>query len=102
MGSPHLTLDRGKLAQICRHSHIRRLSLFGSALHDDFRPDSDVDMLVEFDPEHRPGMIGIHELEEELSRLCAGHRADLVNPKYLNRHIRDRVLAEAEVQFAEG
>jgi len=77
------------------------LALFGSALREDFRPDSDVDLLIEFDPDRRPGMVGLHRLEEELSGVFGGHRVDLVNPRYLNRRIRDRVLDEAEVQFAE-
>jgi predicted nucleotidyltransferase len=76
--------------------------MFGSAVRGELTPDSDVDLLVEFDPDHRPGLVGRHELEQELSALFGGRRVDLVNPKYLNRRIRDRVLAEAEVQFAEG
>ena len=99
--STRLALDRQRLAEVCRSYHVRRLALFGSALHEDFRPDSDVDLLIEFDPDRRPGMVGLHQLEEELAGVFGGHRVDLVNPKYLNRRIRDRVLDEAEVQFAE-
>jgi hypothetical protein len=76
--------------------------MFGSAVRGELKPDSDVDLLVEFDPDRRPGLVGRHELEQELSSLFGGRRVDLVNRKYLNRRIRDRVLAEAEVQFAEG
>ena len=68
----------------------------------ELKPDSDVDLLVEFNPESQPGLVGIYELEQELSALFGGRRTDIVNPKYLNRHIRDRVLAEAEVRFEEG
>jgi len=100
--STRITLEPDKLADLCRRHYIRRLALFGSILRDDFRPDSDVDILVEFNPDHRPGMVRLYEIEQELSRLCGGHKVDLVNPKYLNHRIRDRVLAEAEVQFAEG
>jgi len=78
------------------------LALFGSVLRDDFRPDSDVDVLVEFDPARRPGMVQLQILEEELSSLVGGHRVDMVNPRFLNHRIRHRVLSEAEVQFAEG
>ena len=78
------------------------MAMFGSAVRGELKPDSDVDLLVEFDPDRRPGLVGRHELEQELSALFGGRRVDLVNPKYLNRRIRDRVLAEAEVQFAEG
>ena len=91
-----------RVTEFCRRHHIRRLSVVGSVLREDFRPDSDIDVLIEFDSEHRPGMVGLHELEEELSGLYAGHRVDLLNPKYLNRRIRDRLLQEAEVLFAEG
>jgi hypothetical protein len=76
--------------------------MFGSAVRGELKPDSDIDLLVEFDPDRRPGLVGMYEFEQELSTLFGGRRVDLVNPKYLNRRIRDRVLAEAEVQFAEG
>ena len=91
-----------RIADFCRRHGVAKLSVFGSILHDDFRPDSDVDILVEFDPEHRPGMVRLYEVEQELAALCGGHRVDLINPKFLNPRIRDRILAEAEVQFAEG
>ena len=97
----HIAVDRAKLAEFCRRRHIRKLSLFGSVLRDDFRPDSDVDVLVEFAPGHTPGL-EIVDIGEELSRLLGGRKADLVNPKYLNRRLKGRVLAEAEVQYAEG
>ncbi len=99
--STRLPLDRQRLAKVCRSYYVRRLALFGSALREDFRPDSDVDLLIEFDPDRRPGMVGLHQLGEELSGVFGGHRIDLVNPRYLNRRIRDSVLGEAEVQFAE-
>ena len=91
-----------KLASVCRKYGILRLSLFGSAVRDELRPDSDIDILAEFDPARRPGLVGMYELELELSALFGGRRIDVVNSKFLNRHIRDRVLAEAKVQFAEG
>ena len=95
-----VAVDKTRLAEFCRKHHIRKLSLFGSALRDDFDPDSDVDVLVEFAPAHTPGL-EIVDIEDELSRLLGGRKVDLVNPKYLNRRIKDRVLAEAEVQYAE-
>lgn len=97
-----LQTDPQRLAAVCRKYHVRKLALFGSAARGDSRPDSDVDVLVEFEPDHRPGMVGLHEFEQELSALYDGRRVDLVNPKYLNHRIRDRVLAEAEIHFAEG
>lgn len=89
------------IADFCQRHHIRRLSLFGSVLRDDFRPESDVDVLVEFKLGHTPGW-DIVDLEEELSGLFGGRRVDLVNPKYLNPRLRDQILASAVVQYAEG
>ena len=91
-----------KIDQFCRRHHIQKLSLFGSVLRDDFRPDSDVDVLVEFEPGHVPGFIRLSQIEEELSTLLGGQKVDLVTPKFLNHRIRDRILATAEVQYAQG
>jgi len=88
-----------EIAEFCRRHHIRKLSLFGSVLRDDFRPDSDIDVLVEFEPGHAVGF-EIIDMEEELSRLFGGHKVDIVQEKYLNRWLRPRVLASAEVQYA--
>ena len=95
------SIDRERLAAFCRRHHIRKLAFFGSVLRDDFRPDSDVDVLVEFDPEFAVGFRMV-DIEEELSQLLDGHRVDLVSEKYLNPRLRGRVLADAEVQYAEG
>ena len=97
--SPRIPIDRERIAAFCRRHHIRKLALFGSVLRDDFGPDSDVDVLVEFEPGQ---MIGfrIFDIEDELSRLLGGHRVALVPEKFLNRRIRDRILASAEVQYA--
>ena len=74
------------------------MSFFGSVLRDDFRPDSDVDALVEFEPGHTPGF-GIYEIEQELSQLLGGHPVDVVNPKYLNRRLRQNVLDTAKLVY---
>ncbi len=95
-------MDRRQIANFCRKYHIRKLSLFGSVLRDDFRPDSDIDILVEFEPDHTPGFIRLYQIEQEFATLVRGHRPDLVTPGFLNRRIRDKVLAEAEVQYAKG
>jgi len=95
-----IAVDRARLAEFCRRRHIRRLAFFGSVLRDDFRPESDVDVLLEFEPGRTPGL-GIVEVADELSRLCGGHPVDLVSEKYLNRRLRPRVLAEAEVLYVE-
>ena len=97
----NIVVPEDKIAQFCRHHHIRKLSLFGSVLRDDFRPDSDVDVLVEFEPGQVVGF-GIMDMEEELSRLFNGNKADIVSAKYLNRRLRKRILDSAEVQYAEG
>jgi hypothetical protein len=96
-----IEIDRAQLAGLCRRYHVQRLSLFGSAVRNELQPESDIDFLIEFDPAHRPGMVEFHRLEQEISELYGGRRVDLVNPKYLNHRIRERVLAEAELQFAE-
>jgi hypothetical protein len=101
MSKRNINLPKGELAELCRRRHIRKMSLFGSVLRDDFRPDSDIDVLVEFEPGHTVGF-EILDIEEELSRLFGGQRVDIVEEKYLNRWLRARVLATAEVQYAEG
>jgi predicted nucleotidyltransferase len=96
-----VSIDRERLVAFCRRHHIRKLALYGSVLRDDFRPDSDVDVLVDFDPGYAVGF-GILDIEEELSELLGGHRVDLVREKYLNPRLRERVLANAEIEYAEG
>jgi predicted nucleotidyltransferase len=86
-------VDREVLAALCRRHGIRRLALFGSVLHGDVRPDSDVDVLVEFEPGRVPGLRFI-AIEDELSRLL-GRKVDLNTPGFLSPHFRDRVLREA-------
>lgn len=98
----HVSPDKDALASFCRRHHIHRLALFGSVLRDDFSPHSDIDVLVEFDPANGPTFFDLARMEGELSQIFGGRRVDLVTAKSLNRRIRDRVLAEAEVQYAEG
>ena len=98
--SSRVPVSRQRIAEFCRRHHIRRLSLFGSVLRDDFRPDSDIDVLVTFEPGQVVGL-RIVDIEDELAQLL-GRRVDLVSEKYLNHRIRDRVLSAAEVQYAEG
>lgn len=99
--SPRIPVDQNKIAEFCRRHHIRKLAFFGSVLREDFQPDSDVDVLVELAPGQVVGLRLI-QIEEELSQLLGGHKVDLGTPKFLNRRIRDRVLASAQVQYAEG
>jgi predicted nucleotidyltransferase len=88
-----------QIAGICRSRHIQRLSLFGSALRPDFGPMSDIDMLVEFEPNHVPGYLGLGAIEEELSRLFPGRKVDLQTPGALSAEFRERVQSEAQVLF---
>ena len=99
MKGNQLIIPKDRIADFCRRYQIRKLSLFGSVLREDFGPDSDVDVLVEFEPGHTVGF-EIIDMEEELSELFGGRKVDLINAKYLNWRLRDRVLAEAEVQYA--
>lgn len=95
-----LPITEEQLAEFCRKHRIQRMSVFGSVLRDDFRSDSDVDFLVEFEEGHHPGW-NIVDVERELSQLIGGREVDLVNPKYLNRWIRKPVLQSAEPVYAK-
>src|SRR5690349_13766650 len=88
----HVDYRPEALQAACSRHHIRRLSAFGSVLRDDFGPQSDVDLLVEFEDGKTPGF-GISNVEADLSRVFGGRRVDLVNPKYLNRWISKRILS---------
>ncbi|MGH9455754.1 MAG: nucleotidyltransferase family protein [Terriglobia bacterium] len=87
-----------EIAEFCRKRHIRKLAFFGSVLRDDFGPASDVDVLVEFEPGHEPGL-DFFTMETELSQLL-GRKVDLNTPRFLSRHFRDKTIAETEVQYA--
>lgn len=89
------------LAEFCQRYHVRRLSLFGSILRADFRADSDVDVLVEFEPGHTVDFFTLFDMEDELSALLNGRRVEINTPNSLSRFFRDEVLAGAEVQYAQ-
>ena len=91
--NPNVSIDRDTVMAFCRRHHIKRLALFGSVLGDAFRPDSDVDMLVEFESGHVPGLNFI-SIERECSELL-GRRVDLVTPRSLIPPIRARALTNA-------
>lgn len=95
-----IDFDRDSVARFCRSHHIRKLALFGSVLRDDFGPDSDVDLLVEFEEGQAPSLFGIARMERELSPLFGGRRVDLRTPQDLGRHMRDRVVSTAEGVYA--
>jgi predicted nucleotidyltransferase len=94
-----LSYDRAALARLCRAHGVRRLALFGSVLSGADRPDSDVDLLIEFEPDAVPGFLGLAEIEAQLSGLL-GRRVDLRTPDELSRYFRETVEQAAEVQFA--
>lgn len=95
-----LYLDESGLAHFCEQNHIRRLSLFGSQQKGTAKPDSDIDLLVEFEPEHIPGLIGIAAMEATLSGLMGGKKVDLRTAGDLSRYFRDEVVRTAQVQYA--
>lgn len=94
-----LAVTQEQLAQFCCTRHIRKLSLFGSVLKETDRPDSDIDLLVEFEPGCTPGLFGIIFMEEELTSML-GRKVDLRTPGDLSRHFVKEVLRTAEVQYA--
>ncbi len=95
-------LPRGKIADFCKRNRIRKLSLFGSALKGELRKDSDIDLLVEFQPDEAPSLFDLARMERELSKLLGGRKVDLRTPNELSRYFRDEVLSTASVQYAEG
>lgn len=95
-----LTISKDEISSYCKRNHISKLAIFGSALRDDFNPDSDVDVLVEFLPGFTPGFFGIVEMQDQLSAIFAGREVDLRTPEDLSRYFRDEVIETAEVQYA--
>ena len=94
-----IAIPKEEIAQFCQRHHIRKLSLFSSVLRDDFTPESDIDFLVEFEPGKTPGYFKIVSMEMELSELLEGRKIDLRTPNELSVYFRDRVMAEAVVQY---
>jgi hypothetical protein len=97
-----LPISEEDLRRFCERHGIRRLSLFGSTLKGTAREDSDIDLLVEFQPDARPTLLTLAAMEDELSRLLGGRRVDLRTPAELSRYFRQQVLREAEVQYVAG
>ena len=90
--SARIRLDREMIAEFCRKHHIKRLALFGSVLGEAFGPDSDVDVLVEFEQDQEPGFFGLARMERELSEML-GRKADIRTAEDLSRYFRDEVVA---------
>jgi predicted nucleotidyltransferase len=95
--SVRVEIPREQIEAFCRRNHIRRLAFFGSVFRDDFTPESDVDVLVEFEPGVRVGL-RFFGMEQELSEIL-GRRVDLNTPGFLSKYFRDEVIAEAEVLY---
>lgn len=96
--TPKIAIPQAQIEDFCRRHHIKRLALFGSVLRDDFRPDSDVDVLVEFEEGMSPGL-AYFSMEEELSTLF-GRKVDMCTPRFLSRYFRGRVMATAHNLYA--
>ncbi|MFH1718024.1 MAG: nucleotidyltransferase family protein [Planctomycetota bacterium] len=96
----NVTISKDEIADFCRRHHIHRLAIFGSALRADFGPDSDVDILVEFQKGQEPGF-AFFDMQDELSQLI-GRKVDLHTPNFLSRYFRDKVVREALVQYVQS
>ena len=101
MDQKHVHVPKQQLEEFCRRHHIRKLSFFGSMLREDFLPESDIDVLLEFEPEHIPGLIRLAGMELELSDLLGGRKVDMNTPQCLSPYFRDKVLKEAEVAYVQ-
>lgn len=99
MQAPAIEMPQEELAAFCRGHHIRRLALFGSVLSGSFGPESDVDFLVEFEPGKTPGLIGLAQMELELSEKI-GRKADLRTAEDLSRYFREEVVRNAQTAYA--
>lgn len=93
-----INIDERKLSEYCKANHIKKLSFFGSVLTDKFSEESDIDILVEFEEDSTPGLLGITKLERELSQLI-GKKVDLRTKEELSRYFKDAVVKEAEVKY---
>jgi predicted nucleotidyltransferase len=98
MSEVRISIPKDKIADFCKQNQVRRLSLFGSILREDFGPDSDIDILVEFEPGTRMGLIRLSGLEIELGKILE-RKVDLNTPGFLSKYFRDQILAEADVQY---
>lgn len=96
-----LRVPKQRLAEFCLANGIKRLALFGSALREDFGPESDIDLLAEFHPDRIPGFLGLAGMEIELSKLFEGRKVDLRTPAELSPRFRQEVLDTAEVQYIQ-
>lgn len=95
----NIAIPKDKITDFCRRHHIRRLALFGSVLRDDFGPQSDIDVLVEFEPDAKVGLFRLYDLEQELSRILGGRKVEISTPRSLSKYFRDTVVSEAQALY---
>jgi len=100
MSTPKIQIPGKKLAEFCQRNHIRKLAFFGSVLRDDFTPESDIDVLVEFEPGFTPGL-AFFDMQDELTNMFA-HKVDLNTPGFISRYFREQVIREARVQYVQA
>lgn len=100
MAEPNIEVPKAEISEFCRRRHIRRLALFGSVLRDDFGPQSDIDVPVEFEPGKTPSFFRLFEMQDELSVIFGGGKVDVRTEADLNRYFREEVVAYVWVQFA--
>jgi predicted nucleotidyltransferase len=96
-----IQVDQERLGEICRRNHIAKLSFFGSVLRNDFSADSDINVLIDFEPGHAPGLLRIVQLERGLSSLLHDRKVDIRTSKDLSHYFRKQVLATAQVQYGQ-
>jgi hypothetical protein len=94
-----ISIPKDKIKEFCTRNHVKKLSLFGSVLRDDFRKDSDIDVLVEFEPTSKVGFFELYDMEQELSDIFGGRKVEINTPKSLSKYFREKALASAEVQY---
>lgn len=97
--SPAIDIPKAQIAAFCARNRIRRLAFFGSVLRPDFGPDSDIDVLLEFEPNTPMGYLGLDRLQRELSTLLGGRKVDVKTPLGLSRYFRDEVLSNSYVVY---
>jgi len=97
-----IDIPKDKIADFCRRHRVRKLALFGSVLRADFGPESDVDVVVEFEAGVPVGLFKLYDLEQELSEVLGGRKVDINTPNSLSKYFRDEVLAKAEVLYVEA
>ena len=101
MKPDRVNITEEQITDFCQRNHIRKFAFYGSVLRDDFRPDSDIDVLVEFEPNQPIGLMEVAGMERRLTELI-GRKVDLRTPQDLSRYFRDEVVAEAEVLYEKG